>query len=442
LLLCPLAQAASSTSTYTGQIPIKHLFIIMQENHTFDNYFGTYPGANGIQNAVPQRAPNGTLIKPFEINTTEIPTVPNLLCHAASCARAAYDGGKMDGFVMPKAENTTQTMGYFNPKLIAYYWDYASQYVLLDNLYSSFMGPSFPNHIYMLAGQSGGVTGDNYSATFSFPTIVQELESKNVSWAYYAGGHIGPNGWNPLPSDIPYRDTHPQLQGLRESVDFPADVARPGFPSVVWIMPEQDNLSEHPPYNVTAGEMTVVNEINDIMKSQYWNSSAIFVTWDDYGGWYDHMAPPQVDQYGFGFRVPGLIISPFAKHGYIDSTMNEFTSTLKLIETIYHLPSMTARDANANGLLEAFDFNQIPRSSLVLPGPFQPDHYPLVYPNGTLYKGTQEMAPGSSLRLPSGTDLELTAALVAVVVMLIVVVTGAAPKRMEAEAWSPPSGTQ
>ena len=427
MLVFPIASVSAST-TSTGAIPIKHVFIIVQENHTFDNYFGYYPGANGLAGAKPQALPNGTLVAPFEIDTTTVPNAPNLLCHAASCARADFNDGKMDGFLTETGENSTLPMGYFNPDLIPYYWDYASENVLMDNLFSPFMGPSLPNHIYLLAGQSGGVTSDNDSAVLEIPTIVQELDAANVSWVYYAGDHAGTNGWNPLPADIPYLETHPSDQGLKESTSFPADVAKPNFPSVAWIMPESDQLSEHPPYNVTAGELSVVAEINDIMESQYWNSSMIFLTWDDYGGWYDHVSPPQVDSSGFGFRVPGLIISPYAKQGYIDSTAAEFASTLKLIETIFHVPSLTSRDAKADNLLEAFNFNQAPRAPLILPGPFIANHYPLTYKNGTVAGPLPPGQPGKASSSTSTTDIEYSAILISAVVVLIVVVSRFSPK--------------
>ncbi|HUK75324.1 MAG TPA: alkaline phosphatase family protein [Nitrososphaerales archaeon] len=418
LLVSPSASAyAASTTTSSESIPVKHLFIIVQENHTFDNYFGYYPGVNGLADAKPQLDPNDSkLVAPFEINTSTIANSnANLLCHAASCAQADYDHGKMDGFLTASGENMNITMGYFNPKLIPYYWDYATQYVLMDNFYSPFMGPSLPNHMYLLSGASGGVTGNNDSALVNIPVIVNELDAVNVSWVYYAGYYGTTNGWNPLPADEAYLKTHPQLQGLKDPADFPTDIAKPGFPSVAWIMPEADELSEHPPYNVTAGELSVVSEINDIMKSQYWSSSAIVLTWDDYGGWYDNVAPPQVDQYGFGFRVPALIISPFARHGFVDSTLSEFASTLKLIETLFHVPSMTERDANASDLLEAFNFDQTPRAPLVLPGSFIPNHYPLEYPNGTLFGPPPAGQPGKPLQTSASSpyDLDYTLLLVA-----------------------------
>jgi len=432
LLVSPMASAtAVTTAASPGTLPIKHIFIFVQENHTFDNYFGYYPGVNGLANAMPQMDPNTTkLVAPFEIGSATTPAATNL-CHASTCAQADYNAGKMNGFLTQKGENTNETMGYFNPDLIPYYWDYASQYVLMDNFYSPFMGPSLPNHIYLLAGESGGLASNNDSFKFDFPTIVNELDAANVSWTYYAGLHTTTNGWNPLPSDIPYLKAHPDLSGLKETTAFPSDVARPGFPSVAWIMPEADELSEHPPYNVTQGELSVVSEINDVMRSQYWSSSAIILTWDDYGGWYDNASPPQVDQYGFGFRVPALIISPFAKQGFVDDTQSEFASTLTLIETVFHVPSLGTRDANASDLLGAFDFYQSPRAPLALPGSFIPNHYPLEFPDGTLYGPPPQGQPGKPLASPQASpyDDEYAALLVAGASSLIVVMAAVVLKR-------------
>ncbi len=406
LVASPVAPAVAASSA-PAEVPIKHIFIIVEENHTFDNYFGTYPGVNGLAYAQPQPGPNGTKLMPFEINTA---TIAKDLCHMPPCAQADYANGTMDGFYA--GEKSNMTMGYFNPKFIPYYWDYASQYVLMDNYFTSALAPSLPNHVYLLAGQSGGLMTNNSTFPFTFPTIVDSLDAAHVSWAYYAGSHSMTNGWNPLPSSKTYTKAHPDYAGLKETSDFQYDVAKPNFPSVAWIMPQTDEISEHPPYNITAGQIQTVNEINDIMRSQYWSSSAIILTWDDYGGWYDHVAPPKLDQYGLGFRVPALIISPYAKHGFVDNTLSEHSSTLKFIETVFNLPSLGTRDAKASDLLEAFNFQQVPRHPLVLPGAFVPNRYPLQYPNGSLLGPPPQGQPGQVFAYNPWPDLESTGLLV------------------------------
>jgi phospholipase C len=428
--------AAASVTSSSQPTPIKHIFIFVEENHTFDNFFGIYPGVNGIANAVPQQDPNSTQrFAPFEINKA---TIAKDLCHLTPCARADFNNGKMDSFIA--GEKTNVTMGYFNPKLIPYYWDYASQYVLMDNYFTSAMTQSLPNHIYMLAGQSGGTMNNIMASHFTFPTIVDELDAAHVTWRYYAGEHYATNGWNPLPSSSTYLKTHPNLQGINETTDFVTDIAKPNFPSVAWVMPATDQISEHPPYNITAGQIQVVSEINAIMKSQYWSTSAIILTWDDYGGWYDHVIPPQLDQYGLGFRVPTLIISPFAKHGFIDHTLSEHSSTLKLIEKVFNVSSLGTRDAGASDLLEAFDFSQQPRHSLVLPGHFVPDRYPLQYPNGTLLGPEPRGAPGQVVTYVSLADVEYAAMLVGIIAVVNVFLAVAQNPRAPQKSAPVPTG--
>ncbi len=370
------AQASQSKPPSASSV-IKHIVVIVEENHTFDNYFGTFPGANGIAGATPQpstNSPNGQLIKPFMINTT---TIARDLSHTWTSAHQAYDSGKMDRFVIASSSNLS--MGYFNPSLIPYYWDYASRFVLLDNFFTSVMGPSLPNHLYLIAGQSGGLTVDAnagvidfssssvYNNTFYFKTIMDELDANQISWKYYAGGNSTLNNWNPLPAFASFQGNKARMLDLAPTQQFFTDLANSSLASVVWIMPGADQSSEHPPYDISVGEQDVVSILNAIMASEYWNSTAVFLTWDDYGGWYDHVKPPQVDQFGYGFRVPCLVISPYARQGVIDNTQADFTSILKFIETVHSLQPLTARDASASNLLEAFDFSQTPRRGLSSP---------------------------------------------------------------------------
>jgi len=376
---------------------------MLQENHTFDNYFGTYPGANGISNytSLPVTPGGPPTAKPFLLTNA---TLSQNLNNSWSAAHEAYDNGTMDGFVAAQGSNVT--MGYYDYHTIPYYWDYASQFVLLDNFYSSVMADSLPNHLYLIAGQSGGLTFDerdgvlNFSSSnvqngqFEFKSVIDELAANNVSWKYYAGYFQFLTNWNPLPAFPSVEGNVTTLNGLVDTDQFIPDVEGGNLPSVSFVMPADDSVSEEPPGNVTLGEQSVVSMVNAVMSSQYWNSTAIFLTWDDWGGWFDHVPPPQVDAYGYGFRVPCLIISPYAKEGLIDNTQGDFTSILKFIETTFSLSSLSSRDAQANDLMEAFDFAQPPSPPLVLPGPFLANRYPLTYSNGTLYTG-----PNSSIQV-------------------------------------------
>jgi phospholipase C len=437
-----------SASASTAGTPIKHVIVILQENHTFDNYFGTYPGVNGIYNvgAMPTAPGAPPTVKPYlftspvVVNREAGEQLTGNLNNSWTAAHNAYDDGKMDGFIAAQ-KGSNVTMGYYDYHLIPYYWDYAAQYVLFDDFFSSVMGPSLPNHIYLIAGQAGGLTIDsrdgvfNFTSStvksddFEFESVINELEAAHVSWRYYAGGEGFLNNWNPLPA-FPYVENNASLvQNIWDTGQFVNDLKNGSLPSVSWVMPDSDTVSEEPPANVTLGEQTAVSEINAVMNSQYWNSTAIFLTWDDWGGFYDHVPPPQVDQYGYGFRVPLIILSPYAKQGYVDNTQGDFTSILKFIETDFQLSPLSTRDAAANDLYGAFDFTQAPRAPLVLPGPFLRNHYPLEYPNGTVFGPVPQGQPGRPLTQSSSTEYGYVGILVVVAAVVIVAAAVVATRR-------------
>jgi len=424
---------------------IQHLIFIVQENHSFDNYFGTYPGANGIPSnlAIPID-PNQTnlgYVKPFHLNVSQPITIvgdelpPGVadpdelqldsstapfhldnesigrdLSHAWSVAHQAYDNGKMDGFVA--AERSILTMGYYDSTDIPYYWDYANQYVLDDNFFSSLMGPSFPNHLYIVSGTSGPVTNINYrwilsghvvdnpatdfnwqGVSLDWSTLAEEMSNANVPWAWYTGEAkpLKPNIWDVLPL-FTYFQNHPDqlsehVQGTQSFINAIQNAQLPAVSWIIpggWVPPTYPTVcktlernppylglpSEHPPARSDCGMDYVSYLVNQVMQSQYWQSSAIVITWDDYGGFYDHVPPPQVDAFGEGFRVPTLVISPWAKHAFIDHTQYEFASLLRLAEDNFNLPTLGTRDVGANDMMNSFDFNQAPQQPLIEPANF------------------------------------------------------------------------
>ena len=428
-----------------SQSQLQHLIFIVQENHSFDNYFGTYPGANGItlDTAIPVD-PNQTSLgyaRPFHLNVAqpiliwgdELPpgvadpddfqaqqantsapyhfdseSITHDLSHAWKVAHEAYDNGKMDGFVA--AEGSTLTMGYYDRTDIPYYWDYANQYVLDDNFFSSLMGPSFPNHLYIASGTNGptnlpplclqtpckwilnGHVVDNppsgynwQGVSLDWSTLAQELTGANVSWAWYDGEArpTKPNIWDVLPLFTYFQDNPNQLvEHVQRTQAFVNAVQNGQLPAVSWIIPggwvppaypaacHGQSPSEHPPARSDCGMDYVSYLVNQVMQSQYWQSSAIIITWDDYGGFYDHVPPPQVDAFGEGFRVPTLVISPWAKHDFIDHTQYEFASLLRLAEVTFNVPTLGTRDVAANDMMNSFDFSQSPQSPLIEPGNF------------------------------------------------------------------------
>jgi phospholipase C len=298
-------------------------------------------------------------------------------------------------------------MSYYDNKTIPYYWDLAKHYVLADNFFSSVLSYSLPNHWYAIAGQAPtasiyyGLTQNpqvttpnekqiekeylreaNHISTVADLFMNRTINTSNtintsITWKYYYHGiDIGGykdairdgdayDYWNPFAAKgSSYTEKYASHFVTRDQIFN--DLKNGTLPQVSWVIP-RDNLSEHPPYNITHGMDWVVYVIDSIMESPYWNSTAIIVTWDDYGGFYDHVSPPAIDRYGLGFRMPAIIISPYTKSGYIDHTQYQFESMLKFIEWRFNMPSLTDRDRNANNILNAFDFNQKPTPPHVIP---------------------------------------------------------------------------
>lgn len=335
------------------QSSLKNIVIVFQENHTFDNYFGTYPGADGTVGeayCIPESPGSAKCVSPFhDTNLTPID-----MNHSWNAAHSDYDSGKMDAFVY--SEGDRETMGYYDRQNLGRYWKAADEYVLCDRYFTSVMSQSAPNHLFLVAGTAGGLIDNKVPKTLNFPPIFQKLDAARISWKVYSDT----TSWYKAFS---YVQNSPSAMGkFKSSSSFKSDLQAGRLSQVSWIIgaPSGD---EHPPKNIQAGEDSVADDIvNVVGTSAYWPSASIFVTWDDYGGFFDHVPPPEVDSFGYGFRVPCLVISPYAKAGFIDSTVNDHTSILKFVETRYGLSPLSTRDAKANGLLEAFDFTQTPRS--------------------------------------------------------------------------------
>lgn len=373
-----------------GMEKIQHVVFIVKENRTFDNYFGTFPGANG--------ATSGMISTGRVIPLGHAPDkTPRDISHAYDAAVTAIDGGRMDKFDLIAGGNQ-------NGDYLAYtqyveadmpnYFSYARNFVLADNMFSSLTGPSFPNHLYTVGAQSGGAINNprnsqgrwgcdapsnsdvevmddagNRSFTvpcFDFQTLADSLQNAGLSWKYYAP-NPGDSGyiWSALNAIRHIRLTSLWNTNVAHWSQFAIDAANGQLPAVSWLV-VGGGMSEHPPSSVCAGENWTVQQLNAIMQGPLWNSTAIFLTWDDFGGFYDHVPPPKVDNFGFGPRVPLLIISPYAKAGYISHTLYEFSSVLKFIETRYGLHQLTTRDAEANDLFDSFNFQQNPLQPLIL----------------------------------------------------------------------------
>ena len=455
----------------SGIHKIKHVVLIMQENRSFDSYFGTYPGADGIPGLAGNPGPlpcvpnpqkgagrkrgrhrhrhNGALriptgpscVKPFHDRYDENHGGP----HALGSAIADINGGAMNGFVYQvhkalkncastlnpactgsSASGQTDVMGYHNGADIPNYWDYAHNFVLQDHMFESVASWSLPAHLYMVSAWSAkcSTPGDPWSCrntpmhpgeppgfgkgknkshgppSYAWTDITYLLHKYGVSWRYYVfkgsepdcandaalscapvpQGAKTPGIWNPLPY---FTDVNQDGQlGDIQSLSHFFQAARNGtLPAVSFINPNR-HVSEHPTALVSAGQTYVTGLINAIMHGPDWKSTAIFVAWDDWGGFYDHVVPPLVDRNGYGIRVPALVISPYARRGYIDHQTLSFDAYLKFIEDDFlggqRLDPLTdgradprpdvREDAPQLGnLVKDFNFNRSPRSPLILP---------------------------------------------------------------------------
>ncbi len=376
-----MAHAAGPGNEAPTKTPIKHFIMLMQENHTFDNYFGTYPGVEGIPPGTCMPVdifdPKGQCVKPFRIGDRQITD----LAHDPTTARTQMDDGKMDGFVYAlrqKGQDAALTMGYYDGNDLPYYWNLADEFVLFDRFFSSAMDGSSQNHVYWTsAAPMPPAPTDNSSMPY-LATIFDRLEAKGISWKFYVQNYDptinyrtrtttevdNPNRlsqliWVPLLSQDRFIDD-PKLASHIVSLDqYYTDLQNGTLPEVAYMVPS--GASEHPPGRIQSGEKFTRGLIQELMRSQYWNSSAFVVSYDDWGGWYDHVPPPQIDDYGLGFRVPTILVSPYARQGYIDSNQYEYSSILKFIEDNWGLQPLSQRDAQSGNMFEAFDFNQAPR---------------------------------------------------------------------------------
>jgi len=424
---------------------IRHVVIIMQENRSFDSYFGTFPGADGLPMRDgrfvacmpdPQR---GSCVAPYHETSDRNRGGP----HNARAFVVDVNGGRMDGFVASAqragrrcaepdnpncANDGSDAMGYHDDRELFNYWRYARDYVLQDRLFEPNASWSLPQHLFMVSEWSAlcAQRGDPMSCAneldapdippdfklqnpklhraggpdYAWTDLTYLLHRRGVGWAYYVMAGTEPDCahnddecapvpqnartpgiWNPLPFFDTVKDDG-ELGNVKDLRAFYDDAKSGRLPAVVWIAPA-NRYSEHPPASVSAGQAYVTGVINAIMRSPQWSSTAIFLTWDDWGGFYDHVAPPVVDENGYGLRVPGIVIGPYARKGFIDHQVLSHDAYVKFIEDDFlggqridpHTdgrpdlrPGVRERASVLGDLRADFDFTQPPRAPATLPG--------------------------------------------------------------------------
>ena len=437
------AHSASSHAARAGIHKIRHVIVVMQENRSFDHYFGTYPGADGI----PRRNGRFTVcvpdpdrhrcVRPYHDPSNRGLGGP----HEHIDAIRDVNGGKMNGFVRqakrglrggckahPRAPQCTSgrgpdVMGYKDRREIPNYWAYARNFVLQDHMFQPDASWSLPDHLFMVSEWSARCSrrGDPMSCVnaienplapphtpqnptsrrpdYAWTDLTYLLHKQHVSWRYYVFTGAQPDcqedemicglvpqnaktpgSWNPLPWFSTVRQNR-QLRNIVSTRYFFRDARRGTLPAVSWVIPSQQ-VSDHPPALLTSGQAYVTSVINAVMRSPNWRSSAIFLAWDDWGGFYDHVVPPKVDRNGYGLRVPALVISPYARRGFVDHQVLSFDAYAKFIEDDFlggqrldpktdgrPDPRPTVREnVSVLGNLERdFDFRQKPRRPLILP---------------------------------------------------------------------------
>ncbi|MBA2273552.1 MAG: hypothetical protein H0W21_06590 [Actinobacteria bacterium] len=388
---------------------IKHVVFLIKENRTFDHMFGRLRRADG---ATTGETCDGTTVRLKRAGDN----VPDIL-HSFSAGIVAINGGEMNCFDSLYGGTNLESYVQYHEADIPNYWSYAKRFSLADRFFSSVYGPTTVEHLWTMAGQSdrfvdvervyqGGVgkqgefCKDRQELMWSFRklsqaeshdaykleeasdvsqlaerfwterwpctdmTVLQDLlEEQGVSWKYYRGGSIHQKAAIKM---IRHIRLGPMWKKVVPNKQFDADVQRGRLPRVSWLLPPS-GLTDHPSNDsICQGENWTVKRLNLLMRSRYWKSTAVILTWDDFGGFYDHVPPPHVDLYGMGPRVPAIILSPWARSGYVDHHTYDFSSVLKTIEELHRLPSLGERDAQADAMWRSFDFDQDPLPPLIL----------------------------------------------------------------------------
>ncbi len=317
--------------------PLEHIVIACQENRTFDHYFGFYPhgGLFGVPTAYAQPDGRGGSVTPYHLTS---PFAGDFAepAHAWRTIHGEYDDGKMDGFYIA---NGKVALGYYDARDLGYYYALADTFTLCGNFFCSLLGPTFPNRIYLLSGTSGGMTSNSVAqGSLDYPTLLDLLDAYGVSWKIYNGFGARDAGFNPASYFKRWR--HDPRANVDDDAYF-GDVLNGTLPQVSLIVPNIFSC-EHPPASIEWGQSYIQRRIQALMDAPIWQDAAFILTYDEGGGFFEHVPPPRIDAYGPGLRVPTLVVSPYAKRGYISPTIYDHSSILKLVEAVFGLPALAS----------------------------------------------------------------------------------------------------
>lgn len=358
------------------RLPFEHVVLFMQENRSFDHYFQKLPGygqpdVSVAPEGVTNPAPDGTPI-PFVHKQEYCFDDTN---HEWDGSHESWNDGKNDGFAKANANTGDPTgaraMGYYDEKDLPFYYELASTFAISDSYFCSVMGPTWPNRMYYFAASSFGNT-DNVPVGGENLTLFDRLNEKGISWKEYRT--------NLATSAMFVTDLLENTEKLVDHSQFAEDVKNGSLPQVSWVDPLFSaggalETSEHPPGDMQIGQKWMYDQLKVLMESPYWEKTAIFITYDEHGGLYDHVSPPKAcapddiapkkgaEHGGFdqlGFRVPVYSVSAYTKKHHVSHVVNDHTSIVRFVETLFDLPAMTKRDANASAMLDFFDFEDPP----------------------------------------------------------------------------------
>jgi phospholipase C len=416
-------QAADALFASALHSRIKHVVIIIQENRSVDNLFNGFPGADTVR--IGERRMGPVNLRPVDLD------FPADVDHQHHAWVQSYDNGRMDGFAdvftTPKQDDEFP-YAYVPERQVEPYWTLARRYTFADRMFQSNTGPSFPAHLYLIAGQAQYVASNpNHLETtrfawgcdsplnarltlldtlgnevpgpypcLDFQTLADTANANGVTWRYYAPpiDSLG-NIWSAFDAIRHIRYSPRWRNVVSPETRVLTDAGSGDLPSITWVVPSAQNSDHAFPRKDTGkaigmrtgqhGPEWVASVVNAIGRSSFWGSTAIFIVWDDWGGWYDHVAPPQLDRMGLGPRVPFIVVSPWARTHYVSHVRHEFGSILHFTELAFDLPSLHTTDQRADDLRDCFDFTHAARSFSPIPtfrtaayftDPSQPDIMP------------------------------------------------------------------